>query len=219
VLPWYQVLSHEVKVAKRDFVDGLAAKLVAARAAAKLSQLQASEASSVPRTMISQFEIGAKTPTLATLIKLAGAYGVDPINFTPVSEVPLLGAIAAGPFPVTSQEADEVEYLNFSKRYPANAFALRVQGHSVTRFGVWHDDVIVVRPASEPEEGALIVIRQEGSHTLKGYTDGLVVSYSDDAPPRIVQLDDDAEIIGVLIDTIGPRFVSPPKKMKKKRAR
>jgi repressor LexA len=137
------------------------------------------------------------------------------------AEVPLLGAVAAGPVAVDSSNdvATEVEMLNFSKRYPANAFALRVRGHSVSQFGVMDDDLIVIRPASEPVEGALIVVRQDGSHTLKGYSDGLVISYADDAPPRVFQLLDGAEIVGILIDTIGPRFVTPPKKMRKKRAR
>lgn len=79
---------RRVLVAKRDSVAGLATILVAARAKAGMSQVQASAASTVPRTMISQFEIGAKTPTLATLYKLAAAYGVNVCVLLPGGELP-----------------------------------------------------------------------------------------------------------------------------------
>ena len=70
-------------MAKRDSVEGLAAKLIAARENAGFSQAQAGIASGVSRTTINQFERGAKTPTLATLYKLAKAYGVDVRDLLP----------------------------------------------------------------------------------------------------------------------------------------
>lgn len=67
-------------------VEGLADKLASARKAAGLSQVQASEATGIKQTNISVFERGKKTPTLATLIKLAKAYGVDPCDLIPKEE-------------------------------------------------------------------------------------------------------------------------------------
>jgi len=70
-------------VSKRDTVPGLGEKLKAARAAAGLSQLQAVERSGVHQANLSQFEADAKTPTLATLYKLASAYGVNVCDLLP----------------------------------------------------------------------------------------------------------------------------------------
>jgi len=87
---------------------------------------------------------------------------------------------------------------------------LRVRGNSVSHFGVHDGDVVVIRPASEPEEGKLIVVRQGGGHTLKGYRNGRLMAYQERAKPREVELEDGAVIIGVLLETIGPRGVESP---------
>lgn len=68
---------------KRDAVPGLAGKLKAAREAAGLSQQQAAEASGVHNISISQFENDVRTPSVATLYKLAAAYGVDVCDLLP----------------------------------------------------------------------------------------------------------------------------------------
>ncbi len=68
---------------KRDAVPGLGDKLKAARTAAGLTQVQAAESSAVSRVNISSFETDAKTPTLATLYKLAAAYGVNVCDLLP----------------------------------------------------------------------------------------------------------------------------------------
>ena len=64
-------------VGKRDEVRGLDAVLKAAREKAGLSQLEACAASGVHQANLSQFENGARTPTLSTLYRLAEAYGVN----------------------------------------------------------------------------------------------------------------------------------------------
>ena len=70
-------------MAKRDSVEGLGEKLLAARTKAGLSQRQVEAASAVSSAMICQFEMGKKTPTLATLYKLADAYGIDVCELLP----------------------------------------------------------------------------------------------------------------------------------------
>ncbi len=73
-------------MSKRDTVPGLGEKLKAARIAAGLTQQQAVDKSGVHQANLSQFEGDAKTPTLATLYKLAAAYGVDVCDLLPRDE-------------------------------------------------------------------------------------------------------------------------------------
>jgi transcriptional regulator with XRE-family HTH domain len=70
-------------VPKRDAVPGLGEKLKAVRTTAGVTQVAAAEASGVSRVNISSFESDAKTPTLATLYKLAAAYGVNVCDLLP----------------------------------------------------------------------------------------------------------------------------------------
>lgn len=73
-------------MAKRDDVPGMAAKLKIARENAGLSQVSAADAAGVPRENISKFEAGTKTPTVATLLRLADAYGVSVADLVPQSK-------------------------------------------------------------------------------------------------------------------------------------
>lgn len=73
---------------KRDEVPGLAEKLKVARKTADMSQAEAGEASGVHPISIAQFETGTRTPTLATLYKLAAAYGVNVCELLPGGEEP-----------------------------------------------------------------------------------------------------------------------------------
>lgn len=68
---------------KRDAVPGLGEKLRAARIAAGYTQPSAADASGVHHVNISGFETETKTPTLATLYKLAAAYGVNVCDLLP----------------------------------------------------------------------------------------------------------------------------------------
>lgn len=71
---------------KRDAVPGMGEKLRAARVASGHSQTSAAEASGVHSVNISRFESELKTPTVATLYKLAAAYGVDVCDLLPRDE-------------------------------------------------------------------------------------------------------------------------------------
>ena len=59
-----------------------------AREAAGMNILQAAEASGVHRVNIGVFEADTKTPTLATLYKLATAYGVNVCDLLPGGVLP-----------------------------------------------------------------------------------------------------------------------------------
>ena len=88
-------------MSKRDEVPGLAARLKAARAGKGMTQTQAGEAAGIHQTNLSEFEGGTKTPTLATLYKLAEAYAVNVCDLLP-------GGIAAGAALPAMAEAEEV---------------------------------------------------------------------------------------------------------------
>jgi transcriptional regulator with XRE-family HTH domain len=60
---------------RRDTVPGLADKLREAREAAGLTQMKAGERSGVNHANIAKYETGASAPTIATLYRLAEAYG------------------------------------------------------------------------------------------------------------------------------------------------
>lgn len=74
-------------MAKRDDVPGLGDRLKQARVKCGFTQTQAGGASGVHQTNISEFEQGLKTPTLATLIRLAVAYRVSLSDLVPLPGV------------------------------------------------------------------------------------------------------------------------------------
>jgi transcriptional regulator with XRE-family HTH domain len=71
------------EMANRDTLAGLAALRRAAREKAGLSQAEAAELSGVHFINLSKFENDKSTPTLATLYKLAEAYGVNVCDLLP----------------------------------------------------------------------------------------------------------------------------------------
>jgi transcriptional regulator with XRE-family HTH domain len=84
-------------LSKRDTVDGLGTKLALARGNAGLSQAQASEATGAPQPMISLYERGERTPTLAMIYKLAKAYGVKACDLLPLDSEVVLDAESEPP--------------------------------------------------------------------------------------------------------------------------
>jgi transcriptional regulator with XRE-family HTH domain len=72
-------------MAGRDAVAGLSERLKSFREKAGLSQTQAGERSGVHHVSIAKFETDASVPTIATLYKLAEAYGVDVCDLLPES--------------------------------------------------------------------------------------------------------------------------------------
>lgn len=66
-----------------DVTDAFAALLVTARRRAGLSQEELADLSDVDRTAISKLERGVNSPTLRTVIHLAGGLGVEPEELIP----------------------------------------------------------------------------------------------------------------------------------------
>jgi len=69
----------------RSAIPGLAARLLAAREAAGLTMQAAADRSAVHLVSIARFEKARRVPTIATLCKLANAYGVTPGDLLPAS--------------------------------------------------------------------------------------------------------------------------------------
>lgn len=133
----------------------------------------------------------------------------------------LFGTIAAGPndSPITY---DMPEIVTFGFPVPKDGYALRVSGHSCSRWGICHDDVIAVVPATEPRDGAFCVLRSSGgAHTLKAYSRGKWWQFRPtDSEPMEYEFDAATNMFGVVIGgRYGQReFVAaePEKKTKKK---
>ncbi len=75
-------------MSKKDTVAGLAKKLKAGREACGLSQQDAADKSGVHQVSIARFETDERVPTLATLYKLAEAYGVNVCELLPGGMLP-----------------------------------------------------------------------------------------------------------------------------------
>lgn len=78
------------KVAKRDEVPGLGAILKGHRSRLEMTLAQVAEESGVTLANLSLFERDAKTPTLATLYKIARAYSVTVSDLLPADALAAL---------------------------------------------------------------------------------------------------------------------------------
>jgi ribosome-binding protein aMBF1 (putative translation factor) len=75
-------------MSKKEIVVGLASRLKLAREAVGLSQQDAADKSGVHQVSIARFETDERVPTLATLYKLAEAYGVNVCELLPGGKLP-----------------------------------------------------------------------------------------------------------------------------------
>jgi repressor LexA len=82
--------------------------------------------------------------------------------------LPLMGLIAAGR-PIEAIENPESVEVPESMLGPGERYALRVRGDSMIEDGVHDGDLIVVRRASQAENGQTVVAVIEGEATLKHF--------------------------------------------------
>jgi SOS-response transcriptional repressor LexA len=144
----------------------------------------------------------AWSTSLQTLTRIAAALEVPLADLISEREPLLtLGTVAAGPFDAPEVFRPPVVFTQ--KRYPAGCFALMVKGRSCSRFGVRDGDTVVVQPATEPQEGKLIVVRSAEGHTLKRFSRGKLWQYRpEDGDPVEVTLTESTGIAGVVLDVI-----------------
>ncbi len=122
----------------------------------------------------------------------------------PGAELPLLGRVAAGPT-LSAEQVDE--RLNFSELFCGrDHFALKVEGRSMIEDHIDDGDYVVIRKQPEVENGERVVARVNGGVTLKRfYRDKDKVRLepaNGTMKPIVVEPEDQAEIIGVLVGVL-----------------
>ena len=84
--------------------------------------------------------------------------------------MPIVGRVAAG-VPITAQENLEGEFVlpaSFVSR-GSGGFMLRVQGESMIDAGIFHGDLLVIRPQKSAENGEIVVAMLDGEATVKRF--------------------------------------------------
>jgi repressor LexA len=118
-------------------------------------------------------------------------------------EIPLLGAVAAGPGIEAIENADSLEVpQSFVRR--ANTFALRVSGQSMIDDGILEGDFIVVEERPSPVNGETVVAVVDGDATVKRFyreDDGTIrlQPANDKYRPIMVGEDQHLEIRGAVV--------------------
>jgi repressor LexA len=82
--------------------------------------------------------------------------------------VPLLGLIAAGR-PIEAIENPEPMEVPESMLGRGESYALRVRGDSMTEDGIQDGDLVLIRRASQADDGATVVAIVDGGATLKRF--------------------------------------------------
>lgn len=103
-----------------------------------------------------------------------------------------LSPVRAGlPAHASAEVDDEINLAEWLVPNPTQSFLLRVQGDSMTDFGIFDGDTLVVEQGNRPKMGDILVAEIRGSYTVKklGRHEGqpaLLAGNSDYAPTPIV---------------------------------
>ncbi|MEW5947389.1 MAG: transcriptional repressor LexA [bacterium] len=117
--------------------------------------------------------------------------------------IPLVGRIAAG-LPVLAVENVE-DRLTMDKLFPSDGrlFALKVRGDSMTGEGIFHGDIVIVRPQNTARQGDVVVALLDDEATVKKFSRKgrkvVLRSANEKYPPMIL---DGVEIAGRVIGVI-----------------
>jgi repressor LexA len=124
--------------------------------------------------------------------------------------VPLVGYVVAGA-PVLSEEHIEGYCALDGSVVPEGSFLLRVQGDSMIGDHIQDGDLILVRPQTRGEDGAIIVAMVDGETTVKRLrlrADGIQLVPSNPAlKPLSIREDKQLRIIGKVVAVF--RFLEP----------
>lgn len=213
-------------------------KIKELRLAKELTQEELAAMVGITQGFLGQIERGGRKGHDADLVnKLAAALSVPLDTFatliSPGVTVPpppaqehrcqLVGTIAAGPDDVPVVY-DEPEWIAFDGPLPNGTFALRVTGHSCTRWGICDGDVVPVAPTTTPMENGFHALRSAGGdHTLKAYARGKWWQFRPgDAEPVEYHFTDSTRLFGLVVDkrygkrVFSPTATEPVKKPRKK---
>lgn len=88
-------------------------------------------------------------------------------GFPGSSQIPLLGAIAAGPTLYAEENFQEFINLDDLFQEKGEIFALRVKGDSMRGVGILNGDLVIVKSQPRVENGEIGVISLDGEATVK----------------------------------------------------
>ncbi len=108
-----------------------------------------------------------KPRTLAVSFEPSSGLAISP---RPVTNVPLLGSVAAGTGVLAEENVEEVLPLPEDLTGPGQLFMLRVRGESMIEAGIFDGDFVVVRAGIEANNGDIVVAGvNEEEATVKTY--------------------------------------------------
>ena len=204
-------------------LNRFAERLKGMRKGARLSLEEVAGAVGVSRAAVGHYETGLNVPPMETVRKLAGLFHEDPYELAELlpagSEareeaalfLPDIGGVAAGPFTPVLPPAELGRRVDVRERYPVGSMLATVSGHSCTNFGLADGDTIVLRKASEPEDGRFLVAETGAGLTLKAYWHGKLWAWPKKSPvPVPVEFTEDTRVIGVVIRKMGDVFFEGP---------
>jgi len=82
--------------------------------------------------------------------------------------VPIVGSVAAGS-PILAEQNVEDHILLSSELAKDGYFLLRVRGESMVNAGILNDDLVLVRPQHEANNGSIVVALVDGDATVKRF--------------------------------------------------
>ncbi|WP_218816204.1 LexA family protein [Methylobacillus rhizosphaerae] len=192
------------------------------RKQAKISQeLLAERCGWTSQTRISNYEKGIRVPVLSDLRKIAAALGYPLTVFVDENveagpdfkgKVPLISWVQAGRWEEivdNFQPGDAEDWLQCPVGHSPATFVLRVRGDSMFnphgRHSFANGDLIFVDPDRTAENGSLVVIRlddsKEATFKMLMIEEGrkYIKPLNPDWPDKIMEINEDASICGVVI--------------------
>ena len=133
--------------------------------------------------------------------------GAMPVESTHVSEVPLMGRIAAGvPIEAISEVSNHVAVPGGMLSGSGRHYALEVKGDSMIEAGINDGDVVVIREGDTADNGDIVVALVEGQEaTLKRFRrkgSAIALEAANPAYETRVYRDDQVEVQGRLVGLI-----------------
>jgi repressor LexA len=126
------------------------------------------------KEMLDLLEVRSKSVVHYWMEKLCanGALVRDTKGFlklvSPVSGIPVAGAIAAGyPSPAEEELRDIISIDEYLITRPESSFLVKVSGDSMTGAGIMDGDMVIVEKGREPKNGDIVLAEVDGDWTMK----------------------------------------------------
>lgn len=173
-------------------------------------QKKASDWLGIVQSQFNKWCSGSVVPNAETIGFLASKFGVTTdyliSGIDSIFRIEQRGAVAAGPYAHLEYEP---KIITVAKKYPKSFFALKVSGKSCTNFGICDGDVVIVKPAKEPQEGRFLVVQTEEGYTLKGYRNGHLWRWPENGSLEPIPDADGATACGMVVELMGERMFAP----------